>query len=76
MDSARFHRQPHVGDGTFNGHTGATLEPYADNSLSWGILIWEDADRYRIMEKAHRAGLQLSVHTVGDRATEQALRPY
>jgi predicted amidohydrolase YtcJ len=64
------------GDGTFDGHTGATLEPYADDPLSWGILIWEDAAMYRIMEKAHRAGLQLSVHTVGDRATEQALSIY
>jgi hypothetical protein len=64
------------GDGTFDGHTGATLEPYADDPLSWGILIWEDAAMYRIMEKAHRAGLQLSVHTVGDRATEQALCLY
>jgi predicted amidohydrolase YtcJ len=64
------------GDGTFDGHTGATLEPYADDPLTWGTLIWEDEAMYRIMEKAHRAGLQLSVHTVGDRATEQVLSLY
>jgi predicted amidohydrolase YtcJ len=63
-------------DGTFDGHTGATLEPYTDDPLSWGMLIWEDEDMYQIMQKAHRAGLQLSVHTVGDRAVEQVLSCY
>ena len=31
-----------IADGTFDGHTAATLEPYTDNSSTWGMLFYDD----------------------------------
>jgi predicted amidohydrolase YtcJ len=65
-----------IADGTFDGHTAATLEPYTDDPSTWGMLFYDDEAMYRFMRKAHQADLQLSVHTVSDRATEQVLTIY
>ena len=63
-------------DGAFTPHTARLLEPYADQTDTFGMLYFEDEEIRRLFGEAHRAGLQISVHCVGDGAVEQALSAY
>lgn len=62
-----------VTDGSTSGPTGATREPYASNSDDSGILYWQQNELEAMTEAAHRAGFQVTVHAVGDRAIENYL---
>jgi len=63
-------------DGDFGPHTAALLEPYADQPENWGTLYYTQGEVDAFVEAAHRAGLQIAMHAVGDRAAEQALNAY
>jgi predicted amidohydrolase YtcJ len=83
MDVATVQRLglPQVGgcillDGDFGPHTAALLEPYADQPDHWGTLYYTQQEVDTFVETAHRAGLQIAMHAVGDRAAEQALNAY
>ena len=62
-----------ITDGSTSGPTGATREPYASNSDDSGILYWQQHELEDMTEAAHRAGFQVTVHAVGDRAIENYL---
>jgi predicted amidohydrolase YtcJ len=62
-----------VTDGSTSGPTGATRAPYASNSDDRGILYYNQHDLDDMLERAHRAGFQCTVHGVGDRAIESTL---
>jgi len=62
-----------VTDGSTSGPTGATREPYTSDSDDRGILYWGQNELDEMLERAHRAGFQCTVHGVGDRAIEQTL---
>lgn len=63
-------------DGDFGPHTAALLEPYADQPETRGILYWKDEDLDRFVMSAHKAGLQIALHCVGNAAIEQILNAY
>lgn len=63
-------------DGDFGPHTAALLEPYADQPNNRGTLYFTQDEVDAFVEEAHRAGLQIALHAVGDRAAEQALNAY
>jgi predicted amidohydrolase YtcJ len=63
-------------DGDFGPHTAALTEPYADRPDSRGTLYYPQEVIDDFVEAAHRAGLQIAMHAVGDRAAEQALNAY
>jgi hypothetical protein len=63
-------------DGAFTPHTARLLEPYADRPETSGRLYFGDEELLEFFRRAHKAGLQISVHCVGDGAVEQALRAY
>lgn len=63
-------------DGDFGPHTAALLEPYTDRPETSGTLYYTQPEVDGFVEEAHRAGLQIAVHAVGDRAAEQALDAY
>ena len=63
-------------DGDFEPHTAALKEPYADDPASSGCLYFDDAAVNTFVEHAHRAGLQIALHCVGDAAVAQVLRAY
>ena len=65
-----------VADGSGSGHTAAMFEPYVNDPDSLGMLYYSDVEIDNFMEKAHRAGLQISVHAESDRSIEQTLRAY
>jgi predicted amidohydrolase YtcJ len=62
-------------DGSFSSGTAALAEPYADREGT-GVLYYEDEHLTSFFRAAHGAGLQLSVHALGERAIDQALRCY
>ncbi|NIV30090.1 MAG: amidohydrolase family protein, partial [Anaerolineae bacterium] len=63
-------------DGDFGPYTAALLEPYADQPGNWGTLYYTEEEVDVFVDAAHRAGLQIAMHAVGDRAAEQALDAY
>lgn len=63
-------------DGDFEPHTAALKQPYAGAPGSVGCLYFDDATLGAFVERAHRAGLQIALHCVGDAAVAQVLRAY
>jgi predicted amidohydrolase YtcJ len=64
-----------VMDGSVSGGTAALSQPYK-GSDHCGVLC-EDVDSLtQRMERAHKAGFQISVHAIGDRAIEAVLNIY
>lgn len=59
-------------DGTVDAHTAAMLEPYA-NSTDTGIPMWPQDLLNRVAAMYDRAGLQIELHAIGDRAIRMAL---
>ena len=55
-------------DGSLGSHTAAFLEPFTDASKDTGLLVNQPDDLYRWTSGATRAGLQVMVHAIGDRA--------
>src|ERR1035437_5866747 len=55
-------------DGSLGSHTAAFLEPFTDAPKDTGLLLNTPEDLYRWTSGATRAGLQVMVHAIGDRA--------
>ena len=55
-------------DGSLGSHTAAFLEPFTDAPNDTGLLVNTAEDLYRWTSGATRAGLQVMVHAIGDRA--------
>lgn len=62
-------------DGSSSGPTAATREPYSSDPTGQdrGILYWTQEQLDVMISRAHRAGLQCTMHAVGDRAIESGL---
>ncbi len=69
-------------DGVIETHTAALLEPYSDNPSTSGLprqALWRGQPAYtqeelnRIVAMADKAGLQVYIHAIGDRAVRMAL---
>lgn len=65
-----------IGDGSIEGHTGALFEPYSNDPDALGMLYYSDTELHGFVEKAHRAGMQVSIHAETDRSIEQAISVY
>lgn len=61
-------------DGSLGAHTAALNEPYFENPETSGILIHTQRKLNRLVLKAHKAGLQVGVHAIGDKAIESTLK--
>lgn len=55
-------------DGSLGSHTAAFFEPYADAPQDSGLLVNTPEDLYRWISAADKAGRQLMIHAIGDRA--------
>lgn len=60
-------------DGSFGGRTAALREPYSDEENNMGKLVVSPDLLNDIIMKGHKAGLQLAIHGIGDRAIEYIL---
>ena len=59
-------------DGCIGSQDAAMNEPYRDGSS--GVLYYNDESVIEFCKKANRAGLQIEMHAIGDRAFDQATR--
>jgi len=60
-------------DGSIGARTAALREPYSDDPTTKGLLLKDKDDLSNIFRKANKAGLQLAVHAIGDRAIDVVL---
>jgi predicted amidohydrolase YtcJ len=60
-------------DGSMGGHTAAFLEPYSDAPEEMGIFAHTEEELTRMFQEAYDAGLEVSVHAIGDAAMERVL---
>jgi predicted amidohydrolase YtcJ len=63
-------------DGDYDEHTAALVEPYADCQDCRGSLYFDDDALDEFVQSAHGAGLQISMHAIGDAAIGQLLSAY
>jgi len=63
-------------DGSLGARTAALYEPYNDMPKTRGMLIYSQEEFEKLVFKAHKAGLQLAVHAIGDRAIDMALETF
>ncbi|MEM3701017.1 MAG: amidohydrolase [Candidatus Bathyarchaeia archaeon] len=63
-------------DGSLGGRTAALKEPYSDKSETRGMLLYTQRKLNRLVWMAHRAGLQVGVHAIGDWAIEVVLKAF
>jgi len=81
VDVAQRWALPRIGgcvwvDGTYFEHTAGLSEPYSDQPSSCGCLYFSQSELDAFVWEAHRAGLQISMHAIGDAAIEQLLRAF
>jgi predicted amidohydrolase YtcJ len=62
-------------DGSLGGRTAAMKEPYADTDNN-GVIIYSQEDLDTLVLEGHKAGFQLAIHAIGDRAMEMILNSY
>lgn len=62
-------------DGTVDAHTAAMLDPYA-GATDTGLPMWTQPDLNRVVAAYDKAGLQVELHAIGDRAIRMALDAY
>lgn len=61
-------------DGSLGGRTAALTSPYADDPSTCGLLNHEEEALLATVREAHKRGLQMLIHAIGDRALDQAIR--
>lgn len=60
-------------DGSFGSLDAALQAPYADDPSNTGVLYYPQERVRAFAREANRAGLQIEMHAIGDRAFEQAV---
>jgi predicted amidohydrolase YtcJ len=63
-------------DGSLGARTAALKKPYSDKPDTRGMMLYSQKRLNKIVSKAHKAGLQLAVHAIGDRAIESVLKAF
>ena len=63
-------------DGSLGARTAALKQPYSDKLETSGMILCTQKKLNQLVLKAHRAGLQLGVHAIGDSAIETVLKAY
>ncbi len=63
-------------DGTFGSCTAYMSQPYTDQPDKQGFLVHDKEELYRRMVPAHKAGLQIAIHAIGDSANRACVDLY
>ena len=63
-------------DGCFGSEDARLSEPYANDPENRGFLAYTQEQVTDFCKKANRAGLQITMHAIGDAAVEQAINAY
>jgi predicted amidohydrolase YtcJ len=65
-----------LADGSLGARTAALNAPYSDDPTTSGKMLYTQRQLNKLIFKAHRAGLQLAVHAIGDRCLEMVLKAF
>ena len=65
-----------IADGTFGSLTAAMEEDFSDSPGNRGFMIYDETELYELMRGTHKAGLQLGIHAIGDRANRICIELY
>jgi len=65
-----------LADGSLGARTAALKKPYSDKPSSKGMMLYSLKRLNMLVSKAHKAGLQLAIHAIGDRAIESVLKAF
>lgn len=60
-------------DGSLGSHTAAFKKPFSDTPTDSGFLVTPVKELYEQISAADKAGLQVMVHAIGDKAIEEQL---
>ncbi len=60
-------------DGSLGARSAALSRSYADDPDSRGIMVTQPEKLAAEVQRAHRSGLQVAIHVIGDRALDSAL---
>ncbi len=60
-------------DGSLGARTAWMLAPYENNPANTGMFLTPPAEMTRLIQKAHRHGVAVSIHAIGDRANRTVL---
>ncbi len=63
-------------DGAMGSRGGAMLEAYSDDPGNTGLLMWTEPDLVTALDRMKKAGLQVGIHAIGDRANRTVLDAY
>ena len=63
-------------DGTGFEHTALLYEPYTDEPHNYGKLFIPEDEVNRFVLDAHKAGLQVGMHAIGDHAVDILVKAY
>ena len=63
-------------DGCFGSEDAALFEPYENNPENKGFMPYSQKEVNDFCIKANRAGLQITMHAIGDAAIDMALQAY
>ena len=63
-----------LADGSLGARTAALKNPYADSPETKGVSLYSETQLEKLMEKAHKADLQLAIHAIGDKTVEIVLQ--
>lgn len=62
-----------LGDGSLGSRTACLSRPYADAPETRGFTLYSDEKMNSLISCAHRNGMQIAVHTIGDACLDQVL---
>ena len=62
-----------IGDGSLGAHTAWMRTPYINEPDTRGKANMCDEEIYQLCSLAHRSGMQIAIHCIGDAALQQAL---
>ncbi|MFX1520366.1 MAG: amidohydrolase [Promethearchaeota archaeon] len=60
-------------DGAMGSHTAVFSEPYADDPTTSGLYTISPEQLNMTVMRAHKLGMQVAIHAIGDKAIEEAL---
>lgn len=56
-----------LGDGSLGARTAYMCEPYADDPSTSGIPVFTQDELDKLVARAHDAGMQVAIHSIGDK---------
>jgi len=63
-------------DGSLGSHTAAFFKPFDDTPKDSGFFVIREQELHRLIKSADSAGLQVTVHAIGDKAIHTLLNTF